>query len=221
MAVLPDFLTNRAVFPVDTQKQNYQEISSPGVEPVSLAEAKEFARINTASEDSLISALIVASRIMAEKYTGRAFISRDFELFLDNSPNSSVVEIPVNPLVSVAQISSFNEADTETIFASTNYFVDKVSKPARVILREGKTWPTGLRNANSLRIEFTAGYGTAATDVPEGIRTSVKIIFAKLWELRGQIEDGADTGIASIEKLVGRLPIDAVLLLGPFRIYNL
>ncbi|HVY12222.1 MAG TPA: head-tail connector protein [Alphaproteobacteria bacterium] len=54
------------------------------VEPVSRSEAKAWLRIDSGTaDDALIDALIVSSRQQAEKYTGRAFIERNFSLNLD------------------------------------------------------------------------------------------------------------------------------------------
>lgn len=219
MSISSDFLlTALTAFPVDPQKQTFFEVSAPGVEPITVAEAKTFARINTASEDTLIGALITASRIAAEKYCNRIFIERTMELFLDHQPMSFVVEFPVSPVSAVSEISSFAQDDTETTFAATKYRTDLNSTPPRIVLKDGQAWPTGARNVSSFRVQFTAGYGTASTDVPGPILEAIKVIFAHLWELRGQIEEGVDKGIRGSGDLVGRLPLDAVLLLSPYRV---
>ncbi len=203
---------------VDEQKQNFQETASPSVEPVTLAEIKSFVRITTGVEDSIINALITSARITAEKYCNRAFIERTFELFTDFPPMAQSLEFPLSPISVITKVSSFAKDDTETVFNVSNYHTDLVGVPPRIVLKESGTWPTNTRNTNGFKVTFTAGYGDAASDVPASIKDAIKVIVAHLWELRGQIEEGQDQGTIKSGDLQGRLPLDAVLLLGPFRV---
>src|SRR5690242_18760477 len=57
-------------------------IAGPGEEPVSLAEAKAFARIDGSDEDALVGALIAAARLHVESLTGRALITQTWRLVL-------------------------------------------------------------------------------------------------------------------------------------------
>ena len=51
-------------------------IAPPGEEPVTLAEAKAWCRIDAADEDALLSALIAAARLQVESLTGRALVTQ-------------------------------------------------------------------------------------------------------------------------------------------------
>lgn len=57
-------------------------IAAPGAEPVTLAEAKLHARVETAADDTLISAMISAAREEAEHILGRALITQTWEMVL-------------------------------------------------------------------------------------------------------------------------------------------
>jgi uncharacterized phiE125 gp8 family phage protein len=222
MTLSSDFLTTGLeTFAVDPQKQNFGETAAPAKEPVTVAEAKTFARIATASEDTLVGTLITAARIEAEKWCNRVFIERAFQLFIDRSPMSLVLEFPVTPIQSITQVSSFSEDDTETVFAATKYRFDDVSVPPRIVLKRSNVWPTDTRNSSSFKVTFLAGYGPNEADVPGPIKEAIKVIFAHLWELRGQIEEKGDAGTTGSGSLVGRLPQDAILLLSPFRVVYL
>jgi uncharacterized phiE125 gp8 family phage protein len=59
-------------------------IAGPGEEPVSLAEAKAFCRIDGTDEDALVSALITAARLHVESITGRALLTQTWRLILQN-----------------------------------------------------------------------------------------------------------------------------------------
>ena len=222
MTISSDFLTtNLSAFAVDLQKQAFGETAAPLKEPVTLAKVKTFARISTASEDSLISGLITAARIEAEKWCNRIFIERAFQLFIDRPPMSVVLEFPVSPISAVSQVSSFSEDDTETVFDADNFRVDTLSVPPRLILKNGKVWPSVVRNSSSFKVSFTAGYGLDEDDVPAPIKEAIKVIVTHIWELRGQIEEKGDAGTTGTGPLVGRFPQDAILLLSPFRVIYL
>jgi uncharacterized phiE125 gp8 family phage protein len=61
-------------------------ITPPGVEPVTLDQARQHLRIDDdiTSDDDLIEALISAAREHAEHITGRSFITRTLEAALDS-----------------------------------------------------------------------------------------------------------------------------------------
>ncbi len=67
-------------------------VTAPATEPVSLAEAKLHLRVETGmtDDDTLISALIVAARQVAETITRRALITQVWKLVLDQFPAPGV-----------------------------------------------------------------------------------------------------------------------------------
>lgn len=73
-------------------------ISRPVGEPVPLAEAKVFLRIDHAEEDALVESLITAARQHVESVTGRALLTQGWRTVLDAWPAKRVVRIPAVPL---------------------------------------------------------------------------------------------------------------------------
>ena len=61
-------------------------ITPPAVEPVALADMKNYLRVDIADDDALISALLTTARVMCETRTRRPFITTSFEMVLDNFP---------------------------------------------------------------------------------------------------------------------------------------
>ncbi len=75
----------------------------PAEEPVTLAQAKAWLKVETDDEDALIAALIPAARARAEWHTGRAFVTQHWTLWLDGL-GDGYIEIPLAPLVSVESV---------------------------------------------------------------------------------------------------------------------
>ena len=161
------------------------QVTAPVCEPVSMAEAKLHARIDESADNQTVTALISAARQLAERFTNRVFITQTWKLFLDEAPCSSVLELPKAPLQSVTHVKGYDDADTATTLAASNYFVDANSKPGRVVLRTSGNWPVITRVANGFEVQFICGYGDAAENVPAEIRQAILLIIAHLYEHRG------------------------------------
>jgi len=61
-------------------------LAGPAAEPVTLAEAKQFLRVEHDDDDDIIAALIAGSRIHVETQTRRALITQSWRLTRDVWP---------------------------------------------------------------------------------------------------------------------------------------
>jgi len=149
------------------------------------------------TEDNLISAYNMAARRYIEKYCGRALITQTYQLFLDRWPennqfnewrasNGAQIILPRPPLQSVTSIKYYGENDTEYTFSSDDYEVDNVSEFfGRIATRADSQWPSeNLRILNPIKIEFIAGYGDNASDVPEEYKLAIKMLVGHFYENR-------------------------------------
>lgn len=193
-------------------------VTAPAAEPLTLADAKGFLRVDGADEDALITALVVAARRAGEAFTGRAWITQTWRLSLDFFPSRGdgggargALELPLPPLQSVASVTTYDDADTPSVFAAAGTFVDTASTPGRLVLRRGQTWPSALRVAGAIEIEFVAGYGDDASDVPEELRHGARLLLGHLYENRE----------ATIEVAAGELPLGARALWESYRMVSL
>lgn len=175
--------------------------------PVSLTKAKDHLRLSDQSDDGLVRGLIIAGTAMVEELTQRSLINRTYRLYVDYvhetdyalwegtrvgpdiSYRRNYIELTKPPLVSVTSIKSYDDGDAATVFSSDSYYVDTANTPPRVVLRDGQSWPTGIRAANGLEIEYIAGYGSNDTDVPEPLRIAILQIITFLYENRGDEMD--------------------------------
>ena len=204
------------------------ETAAPATEPLTLGEMKTHLRVDYAADDSLILELIAAARQAAEQYTGRAFITRSYSLYMDSWPASgrrqwwdglregaavttedSAVFLPCAPLSSVTRINVYGENGVAAEYAATNYFSDTVGAPGRIVLKDGASAPAPGRVANGIEIQFVAGYGTSSSNVPSALRQGMRQIVSHLYQHRG---DSAETALSAS---------GAVLLLQTYRIRSL
>ncbi|MBB5755282.1 head-tail connector protein [Prosthecomicrobium pneumaticum] len=161
-------------------------IEAPAIEPVSVAEAKAHLRLDGSEEDGLVAAAIAAARIHVEAVTGRALIAQDWRLHLDRWPAGRRIGLPVAPLIAVAAITTYDAAGMPHGLDAALWRAEPAG--ARVLLLErpapGLAW-------NGIEIDFTAGYGSTADDVPAPLRQAILILVAQWHAHRGAIEPGA------------------------------
>ena len=150
-------------------------IAGPGEEPVTLAEAKAFCRIDGSDEDALVSALIAAARLQVESLTGRALVTQTWRLTMTCAPR--LVELPVIPAASL------------------------VAAPDGAVLQSDAVLL--VEPTDELTVDYTAGYGDAA-DVPGDLKQAVLTLVAYWYENRDAVTMpplGFDRLIASYKRV--------------------
>ena len=187
----------------------------PAASLLTVDEAKNFLGIplSDTCDDQLISGLIDAATEQAERFTGRAFINRTVNAFYDFMPwlesvggmgtsinradvtvhGGRVIALRRLPLDSVTRI-AWHQEDGSSIdpWDTANYQVDAESKNVlgRVIFKQGVDQPTNLQEGNGLEVEYVAGYGPTADDVPYGIKHAVLMLVAFMFQNRGDCVSG-------------------------------
>lgn len=157
---------------------------APGAEPVTLAQAKAHLRVSHASEDELIADLVRAAREEVERQTGIAMLAQSWRLVLDDWPAGRLVRLQRYPVRAVQTITVFDEAGDPTVLAASAYRVDTLSRPGRVLVE--KPLPVGSP-LNGIEVDFTAGFGEAAADVPDTLKRAVLLLVAHWFEFRGAV----------------------------------
>ena len=95
-------------------------LAGPAEEPVSLAEARAFLRVDDTAEDGLITTLIGAARLHVEGVTGRALLAQSWRVVLDAWPDDRQVRLPVTPFMAVTEITATNFLVRLDIFTTGN-----------------------------------------------------------------------------------------------------
>jgi uncharacterized phiE125 gp8 family phage protein len=159
---------------------NLRLITAPTVEPVSLATAKAFLRVDGADEDALIHALIKAAREKGEELSRRAFITQTWEMIIDGWSRDYQLKLYRPPLQSVTSVKYIDADGAEHTWS--DYVVDTRSEPGVVLFY---SYPSdSLVKSGAITIRFVAGYGDAETNVPERIKQAILSLVAYWYENR-------------------------------------
>ena len=86
--------------------------------------------------------------------------------------SGSEIWLPVSPVQSIESVTYIDSLGALQTLANTEYKLDKISSPARVVPAYGKAWPSTRNEINAVQVNFTSGYGAQA-DVPRGIRAAI------------------------------------------------
>lgn len=192
-------------------------VTPPAVEPVSVADAQEYLRVDPDLDAALIGALITTARRTVESYTGLSLINTVWEYSLDAAQlRGTSLALPRAPLASVASITYYNADGTSGTFSASSYYADAFAIPGRIVLYTGSTWPTALRERASLIVRFTAGYGSAASSVPADLCTAIKMLCGLAYEER--LGNPAPTKYESMAS-GGKLPPNVAAMIEPYKVY--
>ncbi|MBN1604618.1 MAG: hypothetical protein JW915_23620 [Chitinispirillaceae bacterium] len=143
-------------------------VTPPLVEPVTAGLVRLHAHISHTVEDPVIDMWIRASRVLAEAYLRRALITQTLELSFDSFPQMPIF-IPRAPLQNIVSVKCFDYENIETTIDNSQFLIDTDSQPGRFCFNYGISWPSiQLRQLNSVKIRYVAGYGDDEYDVSNG-----------------------------------------------------
>lgn len=146
-------------------------LAGPVEEPLSLAEAKAYLKLDDAVEDGLVATLVAAARIHVEGTTSRAMISQSWRLVLDAWPLDGEVRLPLGPLIAVTAVTAY-DAEGEPHEIDPGQLAIAAGRNLLLVPANLSGMPP-LRERQGLEVDFTAGYGEAAVDVPADLRQAM------------------------------------------------
>jgi uncharacterized phiE125 gp8 family phage protein len=169
-------------------------ITAPASEPVTLAQAKTYLRIDGTTEDTIITDMIVASRMTAENWLRRSLINQVWKLGYDDMLPESVY-LPMGPVNSITSVTIINRDASTQAVNSTGYYLN-TAKTALMF----DSAPGGFH----IEIVYNAGYSADASGVPMPIRQGMLSHIASMYDSRGEQEQNA-------------IPEQTLSLFAPFR----
>lgn len=186
-------------------------LAGPAVEPITLAEAKQFLRVEHDDDDDIIGALIAGSRIHVETQTRRALITQSWRLTRDVWPETGCLALLPVPVRTLDAVRVYKSDGTTLALDLAGFALDNSAAPARLSLVHGAP-PAPERRAAGIEIDVTCGYGDAPTDVPEPLRQAIRLLVAHWYENRRIV---AASGEAAV------LPQSASALIAPYQVLSL
>lgn len=183
-------------------------VTAPSVEPVSLADAKAHLRVDGTDENSLITALITAARQFVENHCEIALVTQTLRMTLPAFADAIQLERP--PVTGITQIEYVSTAGTVvTVLNAGNNLWRLSAGPMRPIVTPyfNTSWPDTAAVPDAVKITYTAGYGAAATDVPQAIRQAMLLLIGHWYKTR----EAAGQALADA-------PFAVTALLAPYKV---
>jgi uncharacterized phiE125 gp8 family phage protein len=166
--------------------------------PITLADAKDFLRVDHSDEDDIITSAIGAAVDYCEAELGLALMDQTVTVKLDGFPAEDYIRLPMSNLLSVVSVSYTDQSgDSQTY---TDYTADTFNTPGRIV-NNLLVWPQTKDVANSVTIVYRAGfkeYNTGMVDpVPRGVRQAMMMLITHYYDNRNTVFVGA--GLVSDE----------------------
>ncbi len=161
--------------------------AEPATEPVTTAEAKSQARVDSSAEDTLIADYNTAARQLVEQYTGTRLVSQTVDF--RGSAFADLAALPVAPIISVTSVKYLDSAGAEQTLSTNVYEAVTTGLVPSIRLKVGQSWPSPRDAVDAVRVVAVAGYAT----VPEPIRHAIMLTVAKWVDDRtmGELPSGA------------------------------
>ncbi len=150
--------------------------AAPAAEPVCLAQAKAHLRVTHAVEDDVIAALLVAARARVEAELGLQIVAAGLSEIFD-PPADGVLRLSRGPLLAVDAVFVGAGAGGWTPLAPVAYAANARTRPPVVVL--------AVPAAYGVRVDYRAGFGSAAVDAPAGLVQAILALTADAYEHRG------------------------------------
>jgi len=153
------------------------DLTSPALEPVSLARVKLFLRVDHDNEDDLIADMIKAARLQIEDYCGVSLITRSRRFSLPLKTDGHIV-INHYPLLEIEAVRVIDKRGGKTVLTASDYTANLRSRPVRFHLEAAKY----AASSHNLEVDAVAGYGPSEADIPAPFMQAILLLTAQFYE---------------------------------------
>jgi uncharacterized phiE125 gp8 family phage protein len=165
----------------------YKLVTGPSSEPITLAEAKLYLRVDDSTEDALITSIITAARRKFENDTYHYLLPQTWELYLNqNEINAEPISLNKSDITAISNVKYYDQSNTQQTLSTNDYQTAIQGRPYSIQLT---TVPQVYNRLEAMVIRFTLGYTNAAA-VPEDIKIAIKTLIGTLYENRQTIVTG-------------------------------
>lgn len=168
---------------------NRKLLTAPGNEPVTRADAKTYLVIEHTAHDDLVDSLIKAARQHVEERLNRVIIRQKWRLYFDDFPE--VMKLEPWTVREIDQIQyEDTDGNTQTV-SSSIYTFDFAGQ--RIYKAYDQVWPDARTERNAVWVDLWAGFystgSPVADDVPEALKTAIKMMVGWLYEHRTPVTE--------------------------------
>lgn len=159
----------------------------PASEPITLAQAKNYLKVDFDDDNDLITSLITSARIRLEKYAGVAMSARTLQVvaYVDE-----FIELPYAPLNNITKVEYWDNGSWVEMSLGEYYVLGTTYKKIYMV----------ANNRMEYRFTYTCGY----TTVPQPMITALYKLIADLYDYReSSVEDSKpNSNITSAYELI-------------------
>lgn len=178
------------------EKAYTYEVVTPATTPaVTLTELKEYSKIFIDVEDTTLQIILDSALEFGQAYTRRVFTTTEFKTFRDEFiTRSNFIELRKSKFIAISTngFRYFNESNVLVDVDSSIFMTTNQSDYSKIALLNNEDWPSDLsedRPFQNVEITFTAGFGTSADDVPDGLKIAVMQHALDMIKNRGDCSD--------------------------------
>jgi uncharacterized phiE125 gp8 family phage protein len=189
-------------------QKTIQIVTPPASEPLTLAEVKEFLRVDHSDDDATLAIFITAARQLCESYTRMALLPTTFEEYFDDFPQytgtfKDEIRLSRSPVSAVTYVKYIDGNETTITADAAEYKIDTISRLARISPDNG--WFGTYETINAVFVRYVAGFADAAS-VPAPLKHGMMLVIGDMYENR------TDS--------VKRLPTASEYLWNPYRVFE-
>ena len=185
-------------------------VTPAATDPVTLAELKEWLRVDGTDQDDLITSLISSATEWAENYTHRAFVERDLDVDFAHFPHvGQDLYLPSPPLRVLTAVTYVDSAGVAQVYDVADLDIFPSTGLVRVKPTAVEDWPQGVFGVECL---YTAGFGPTAAETPEEVKTAIKVAVTQNFLFRGDQIAGSQFSTAQLKSSMSLLNHHRVFL---------
>lgn len=151
-------------------------ITDSATTPVTLAEVKQWLRVDHTSDDDKITQLIQSAINQIEAYTGTAIITKTFRYTTScshfDSYGKEFVYLPHEPL-EISHVKIYDTSDNSNTLTTSSNYSKKVLLGAHEIT---------ARNDQAYEVQYTSGIAATAEATPSDIKICIKELVSMLYD---------------------------------------
>jgi len=187
-------------------------VTPPAVALMTLEEAKRHCHVELLQpdDDAVLSGLILAVTAYLDGYSGilgRALVNQTWRVNLHSWPPCKI-RLPLSPVSSIASIKYHDTLNNEVTLDAGNFSLHEDALSPFAEWSSTASLPSLYDRPDAIAVDFVAGYGAAASNVPAAIILGAKMLLATWFENR----EASIVGTSAQE-----LPFAVEALISPFR----